>query len=174
MSFIDSLLGSHGDPTADWKAPCLPIPDFDMEEMRFGELGFGDSIETAAFLGRPDRFNRRVRNHCELLYASGGFQIDFDEGGLSYLAFFIGPDGFLPKHGALRFSNPRLQGLSPGVARLSSGDDRASVERLFGKADSADVDEDETICFLLRRGIQMEFEFDGKSGRLKRWSLYPE
>ena len=175
MSFFDRLLGIRKDPTLDWKPSSLPIPDFDLATMRFGALRFGDGFDAAAFLGRPDGFQwtQGQGDYCELLYAAGGFEIDYDRGRFAYLAFFIGPDDYLPKHQALEFSKPRLHGCTPDGIQLSQDTDQAMLERLFGKADSKDIDEDEGILFYTRHGISMEFELDGKTKRLKRWNLYP-
>ena len=174
MTFLDRLFGRRPDPTANWGAFRLPIPDFDFTDMRFGTLRFGDAFEAAAFLGRPETVAWTQDKYCELLYASGGFQIDFNDGRFAYLAFFIGPDDFLPKHEAVQFSKPRLRGCVPEVMRLSQETDRATLERLFGPADSTDIDTIEAILFYTRRNITMEFEMDRKTERLKRWNLYPK
>jgi hypothetical protein len=174
MNFLDRLIGRRTDPTLGWGTFNLPIPDFDVTAMQFGTLRFGDDYEAAAFLGRPDRFTWTQGEYCELLYASGGFQLDFDRGKFAYAAFFIGPDGFLPKHRALEFSKPRLRGCAPDGIRLSRDTDRAFVERLFGMPDSADTEPRETILYYTRQSVAIEFEMDGKTGRLKRWNLYPK
>jgi len=142
--------------------------------MQFGRLRFGDALNAAAFLGRPDRFVWTQSEYCELLYASGGFQLDFDGGEFAYAAFFVGPDNSLPKHRALEFSKPRLRGCTPDGIRLSRDTDRELLERLLGLPTSVDTEVRETILFYTRKKIALEFEMDGKTGRLKRWNLYPE
>lgn len=174
MSFFDRLLGIRKDPTLSWKPFALPIPDFDLTEMRFGALRFGDGFDAAAFLGRPEGFQWTEGDYCELLYAAGGFQIGYDKSRFAYIAFFIGPDYYMPGHKALQFSKPRLYGCKPDGIRLSHETDRELIEQLFGVADSEDTDEEETILFYTRMGTTMEFEMDGKMGRLKRWNLYPK
>jgi hypothetical protein len=174
MRFPDRLLGKQSDPSRDWKGLSLPIPDFDIAEMRFGFLRFGDPFEAAAFLGRPDRSRWTQPNYCEFLYASGGFQIDYDKGRFAYLAFYIGPDPYLPKHKALEFASPRLSGGTTDGYRLSRDTDRAKLEQLFGAPDSADTEARETILFYTRTSVTMEFELEGETGRLKRWNLYPK
>jgi hypothetical protein len=172
MRVLDRLLGRRADPTADW-APFHPtLPDFDMSSMRFGALRFGHPIETAALLGRPDRLTWTRGEYCELLYADGGFQLDFDRNHLAYLAFFIGPDPLLPKGVALQFSRPLLRGLSRDDVRLSRDTERLLLTQLFGAAESVDADSEETILRYRRRDVTMEFELD-EAGRLKRWNLYP-
>ncbi len=174
MSFLDRFFKRSTDPTSRWPPFSLPLPDFDLTEMRFGALRFGDAINAAASLGRPDRIEWTRRDYCELLYASGGFQIDFDNRRFAYLAFFIGPDEVLPQHAALEFSKPRLRGGTYDGIRLSRETDQPRLERLLGAPDSADIDPGETVLYYTQRGVAMEFELDGPTGRLKRWNLYPE
>jgi hypothetical protein len=174
MNLLDRLLGRRADPTLNWEAFSRPIPDFDLATMRFGSLRFGDGFDAAAFLGRPDRFTWTQSDYCELLYASDGFQIDYDKSRFAYLAFFIGPDDNLPMCRALEFSKPRLRSCTPDGVRLSRDADRALLERLFGAADSVDTEPREAILYYTRDGVTMEFEMDGNSGRLKRWNLYPK
>ena len=174
MSLLDRLLGRRPDPTLNWGAFSLPIPDYDLTEMRFGTLRFGDAFDAAAFLGRPNRFEWTQGDYCELLYASGGFQIDYDDSKFAYLAFFIGPDDCLPMHRPLEFSKPRLLGCTPDGIRLSRDTDRVLLDWLFGAADSTDTEPRETILCYTRQNVTMEFEMDGKTGRLKRWNLYPK
>lgn len=173
MNLLKRIFGRRPDPTIEWRAFIPPIPDFDLSAMQFGSLRFGDTFSAASFLGRPDKFEWTQGEYCQLLYASGGFQIDFDGGKFAYLAFFIGPDRHLPKHKALEFSKPRLRGCMPDGVSLSRANDRPQIERLFGSPVTADNDATETILFYRRRQITMEFEFDGQSGPLKRWNLYP-
>jgi len=174
MNLLDRLLGRRTDPTLSWGAFRPPIPEFDLKAMRFGSLGFGEGFDAAAFLGRPDRFTWIQGGYCELLYASGGFQIDYDQGRFAYLAFFIGPDDCLPKHRALEFSRPRLRGCTPDGIQLSREADRSLLERVLGAAGSVDTEPREVILYYTRHDITMEFEMDGKTGRLKRWNLYPK
>jgi hypothetical protein len=174
MGFLDRFLGKRTDPTLGWGVLRPPMPDFDLTVMRFGPLRFGDSFDAAAFLGRPDSFKWSRDDYCELLYATSGFQIDYDDGKFAYLAFFIGPDDYLPNHSALEFSKPQLRGCTPDGIQLSQETDQATLERLFGAAESVDTDPEETILYYTKQNVTMEFEIDEKSGSLKRWNLYPK
>lgn len=174
MSLLDRLLGKRNDPTLGWGGFRLPIPEFDLKEMRFGALRFGDDFAAAEFLGRPDRFRWTQDEYCELLYPTGGFQIDYDHNRFAYLAFFIGPDDHLPKHRALKFSKPRLLGCKLEGIALSRDTDRTLLDKLFGAAEAVDTEPQEVVLFYSRQEVTLEFEMDGKSGRLKRWNLYPK
>jgi len=57
---------------------------------------------------------------------------------------------------------------------MSRDTDSALLERLFGAADAVDTEPREVILYYTRQSVAMEFEMDGKTGRLKRWNLYPK
>jgi ankyrin repeat protein len=160
------------DPTLNWHTYDSPIPDFDVLRMQFGTLRFGDGLQGASFLGRPDRFVQKEADHFELLYARRGFQLEFEKNRFTYLAFFIGPDACLPQHVGMRFSSPRFRGDSLSRDRLTRETERATLERTFGTPDSVDADSEEIVLRYLRHGITMEFELDARTGRLKRWNIY--
>lgn len=150
------------------------MPDFDMNEMRFGPLRFGDSFREAAFLGQPDRSDWIEKDYCALLYAAEGFQMDFEKGRFVYLAFFIGPDRCLPEHAALKYCEPQLRGGALDGVSLSSNVDRAVLRQWFGEPEAEDTDAEESILSYTRNQLVMEFEFDGASGHLKRWNIFPK
>ena len=76
--FLSNLFRRRTDPTRGWRSFGVPTPDFDLNTSRFGTLRFGDSIDAAAFLGRPESFEGTERESCQLLYASSGFELEFD------------------------------------------------------------------------------------------------
>ena len=78
MNLLNRLFRRPTDPTANWGPPTGPMPDFDLTEMRFGPLRFGAPFTAATFLGRPDHFKWMKKDYGQLLYASRGFQLDFD------------------------------------------------------------------------------------------------
>jgi hypothetical protein len=173
MRILNWLLGRRPDPTAGWPDFRPPAPDFDWARRRFGPLRFGDEIAVARLLGRPDVFRWAEKDYGELLYARGGFELDFEGGRFVSLAFFIGPDKYLPRHPDLRFCVPRLLGWDAEDIRLSQGTDTAELERRLGPPTAVDADdEDETILSYVRAGMVLEFELN-REGRLKRWNVFP-
>lgn len=174
MSLFSRIFGRALDPAIDWSPFEPPIPDLDVSTMSFGPLKFGDRLEEASFLGRPERFVWKQGTDCELLYASGGFLMEFSEGKFGYLAFFIGPDEWLPKEEPVSFCSPHVCGAVPDGTQLSGDIEQAALEHLFGPADSRDVDPDEISLFYSRQKVTMEFELNGRTGKLKRWNLYPD
>ncbi len=174
MAIFERAPGARVDPSRDWEEFKLPLPDFDVGKMRFGALALGAPLESAAFLGRPDRLRWTEMDYFEMLYAAGGFQADVEGGRIAYLAFFIGPDEFLPAHRPLAFSRPRLVGAGEGGAEVVLSPDvgRERLEALLGPPASVDTDDDETVVYYSREGVTMEFEL-APDGKLKRWNLYP-
>jgi len=172
MRILDWILRRRPDLTADWPDFQPPAPHFDLARESFGPLRFGDELAIAALLGRPDICSWPGRNDCELIYARGGFELDFEAGRFIYLAYFIGPDVYLPHHPELRFAEPQLLGWNAGAVCLSRNTDREQLHSQLGPPEQEDVDEDETILSYTRSGVGMEFELN-LEGHLKRWNICP-
>jgi len=173
MSWWNRILRRHPpDPTAGWRPWRGPLPVFDLAHMCLGEVGFGEPIEAAAFLGRPDRVIFSKGDYCELVYAAGGFQLDFEKGALCYLAFFIDRDEYQPRIDTLRFSRPVVRDVQRRTLQLTPDLDREKLQSFLGAPEHIDVDEEETILYYIGRGGEMEFEL-GQRDRLKRWNISP-
>ncbi|QIF03978.1 hypothetical protein [Roseimicrobium sp. ORNL1] len=174
MNFLQRLFRRQNDPTIHWGSFRPPLPDFDVGHMRFGPLSFGADLNEASFLGTPDRvgWGDSKKDYRVFLYAPQGFEIGFEDGKFCSLYFLMGPDGCLPEHDALKFSQPRLRGGSLDGLTLTSQANEAALREWFGEPESVDVDDEETILFYSRSGISMDFELDGPTGVLKRWNLY--
>ena len=169
MGLIDRILGRRPDPTKDWPQLSNAPTGFDLSRRTFGSLAFGDGFESARQFGKPDKFEWIRPGYCTLLYARSGFQIDFEDGRFSYIAFLLGPDMYLPAHPQLAFSEPwlcdRLQ--------LSSATNQLQIKNYFGAPESEDVDSDETILFYSHNNMTIEFEFT-PTDSLKRCNLFPK
>ena len=172
MSFFDRLLGKRPDPTQGWGSFQSPAPSFDLTEMSFGSLKFGDEISTAAFLGRPTKVQWGNTDYFALLYAIGGFQIDFEHGKFTYLAFLIGPDESIPSKTEITYIEPRLRKNGTDCGRLTGNSSVEELKKLFGPPTNTDEDEVEIVLNFLRDGFTLEFEFNSKR-RLKRWNIFP-
>ncbi|MBU1107246.1 MAG: hypothetical protein KKB51_11305 [Candidatus Riflebacteria bacterium] len=168
MGILDLLFGRQDDPTLAWLSTEYETPDFDLDNMAFGPLHFGCDLLEAQCFGKPDKFTWSGKDRCELLFAQGGFQLNFESGKLVYIAFFIGKDKFLPDHPAMSFTKPKIK----GVAQLSQETTIGDLCKLFGAPESEDRDGEEIILIYSRSLITMEFELD-TSGFLKRWNLFP-
>ena len=144
------------------------MPEVDLARKAFGPLRFGDPLEAARPLGRPDSFRRLGHEAFQLLYARAGYQLEFEDGRFECLVFFVGPR-YGPRHRRLHFSRPVVA----GGPRLGRGTGREEIERHFGPPEAADADEEETVLRCRRDDLILEFELDDH-GQLKRWSVFPE
>lgn len=168
MTLIQKLQDVAGDPTESWapsdgRLPVIALPD------RVGPLGWGDPLEAAAPLGRPDHFRWTQPGYCELLYARAGYQLGFDRGGFSYLACFIGPDPNRVEHPDMQYATPALD----DALALTRDTRLEDLRSHLGPPASEDEGDAETVLFYVTDGLVLEFEFDAEQ-RLKRWNLYPE
>lgn len=171
MGFFDRIFGRHKDPTAEWPAFSLPIPEYDMAEMSFGSLRFGDAIEKASFLGRPDVLNWIESDHCELVYGKGGFNLYFAAGELSSITFFLARDADTPDQVPIEFCRPMLRGSVPYGTQLTPEVDIPKLQSLFGSPKEVEKTDLDHSLFYTRNGADMEFELDER-GRLKIWNIY--
>ncbi|PKL44085.1 MAG: hypothetical protein CVV42_19675 [Candidatus Riflebacteria bacterium HGW-Riflebacteria-2] len=169
MGILDFLFGGKEDPTKEWPVQEFAMPDFDLSDMSFGPLHFGCELSLAYVFGRPDLFTWRGSDYCELLYARHGFQIDFENGCLRYIAFFIGPDSLLPDHPKMVFAKPWLK----KIAQFTSATNADGLKKILGDASSEDFDNDEIILTFSRSGLLLEFELTTEAF-LKRWNIFPE
>jgi hypothetical protein len=172
MGFLNRLFGRKEDPTLHWGSLTPPTPDVELNPLQFGPLKLGDGFDAAAFLGRADQCEWIYPNYCNLLYAAEGFQIDFEDGRFACLVFFIGPDAHLPKHPSFNFSKPRIRGGAADGVCLTNTTDRATLKQWFGEPDSEDIDSEEAVISYTSQSVTMEFELDGPTGKLKRWSIF--
>jgi hypothetical protein len=132
-----------------------------------GELRFGSLFDQAQVFGRPESFRRHSEQYCELLYSAAGFQIDYEQGKLAYVAYFIGPDTHLPAEQVV-FCTPKL---SSGLLLTRSTSEQELTASL-GKPASVDRDSDETVLCYKCGMLTLEFELSG-AGELKRLNAYP-
>jgi hypothetical protein len=169
MKLVERFLHDSSDPTERWAPAVWTAPAFDWSDLRFGPICFGDPLERAEPLGRPDIFRRTLPGYCEMIYLRAGFQIDFDDGRFAYIAYFIASDPQEENHPDMGYSTPVLDDeltLTPDVL----ADD---IKQKLGPPSDEQIDIDETVLVYAGGGIVVEFEFDA-DGRLKRWNLYPQ
>lgn len=168
QNLFNTLSGRPDLSPRTWPPSTLTEPPaFDTRHSSLGPLRFGDPLEHAQVLGRPDRFEQTAPHYHELLYAHAGFQIDFDSGRFAYVAFFIAADNDLPASAPITFSQPVLDS-----HRLSPATSLRDIEALVGPPKSRATDADETLLFYEKNGLTLEFEFMS-SGLLKRLNLFP-
>jgi hypothetical protein len=161
MGFLDWL-----DPTRKWPVVPGPAPDLNRTLMQLDSLRFGDTLERAHFLGRPDRiqWHNRLRKSCDLFYAQKGLRLRFVADRLTEWTFLIGPNcsadsAFVP-------ARPK----APDGTRLSAETDRSRIVQLFGEPDPGGSDD--TCLQIFHGNVASDFRLDN-DGHLDEWVLYP-
>jgi len=152
------------DPTRQWPAVGGAAPDVD-RFMQLEKLRFGEPLQSAHFLGRPDEF-RRTGKRCDLLYASKGLRLRFTNERLTEVSFLIGEQS--SEHPAFAPAQPS----APDGTRLTAATDRSQIVSLFGEPDPGGSDET-TLQIFHGHGVVSDFDLD-PGGHLAEWSLYPE
>jgi hypothetical protein len=172
MGLFGKLFGRMPDPTADWPVVTGPLPEIRREPFAFGNLRFGDKLDAARFLGRPDLCDlSKTPGLFTLVYASRGFELAFDEFRLSEAEFYLGYGTFSSPDPDEAICTLRLA----GGAVLNDQSTCEDIEQLLGKPKKTKVDPDdgEIDWTYDQRDCAMHFKFT-REGRLAVWSLYGE
>ncbi|MGQ0736565.1 MAG: hypothetical protein ACT4QD_23290, partial [Acidobacteriota bacterium] len=127
-----------------------------------GSLTFGDGLESARVLGRPDECEGKDGNFT-LRYDSYGMEVEFEPGRFVKVTFSMaeGEDGG-------RFSSARR---GPDGLSLTSRTTKQEVLDRFGEPTTRDEYEDEDFFYYIDGPLASELEFD-EHGRLVRWAVY--
>lgn len=153
-----------GNPTSNWPAFDGQAPTLDPRTFAFGTLRFGDPVESARTLGKPDACHRSG-NKVTLDYAGAGFKLEFAFDKLHALDIVFRKPG--ENESALNESalDVRIP-LGNGIV-LSRSTDRGQIRGLFGEPDDVDdIPEEDYISFNYERDpFDWEVDFDA-SGRL--------
>ena len=174
MNFIQRFLGKKPDPTENWPIGATAVPAFDTTQMQLGNITFGDPIEKARFLGRPDSTEWLNNDSLKLLYLSSGLQLDFEQGQLNYVAFLINRDALSSDHLTWQYSSPKVLcdgGFQYTLDHLTNKND---IITIWGEPTWVDSDDEETILHYQKETVVMEFEFYPNDHTLKRWNIYIE
>ncbi|HVU38217.1 MAG TPA: hypothetical protein VHC95_07780 [Opitutales bacterium] len=173
MGWLDNLLGKRPDPTVQWGPHQPPYPLADVEGRSFGALKFGDPVEAAAFLGKPEISEYKdYLNYQQLRYLKGGFEVGFEKEKFSYLVFFIGPDKYNLNNSAIEFSRPRLRWGKIENQELTPAMRPADIQAIFGAPAETDEEADESSLTYRHQGMTVEFDFDAEK-KLKRCDIFP-
>jgi hypothetical protein len=165
MGLIDFLLRRQPDPTKDWPEGPGTLPAVRLKPFALGSLRLDDRVESARFLGRPERCRRFKRvGSYQLNYNSLGLMLSFEDRRLWEVAFAIG-DTWLATEGMSR-CRPRFE----DGGELT---DRSTIEEVKGRfgapwEEEFDEEDNETTLRYAARKESMTFEFDGATG-LTSW-----
>ncbi|HMO36804.1 MAG TPA: hypothetical protein PKA06_12245 [Gemmatales bacterium] len=102
MNFLRRWFGPE-DPTRDWpKLQDAPVPMLDLNRPAWGTLVFGDKIEAAAFLGKPEKTILKPR--CmEFIYR--GWKLEFEDGVFEELSVYLRDEPDCPAVPELKFTS---------------------------------------------------------------------
>ncbi len=163
MGFLSNLFGPP-DPTKDWPPPIEGVlPEVDLSGKSFGALRFGDGLDSAYFLGKPDR-SKPTKNCHDLYYDRQGFVVSFELGRFVELRFDIVPETGSQSKSA----RPRASG---GIT-LSPETSKKDLEGFFGQPEETNNYGTYEIVQYLHGPLVSDFEYELATGKLTCWTLY--
>jgi hypothetical protein len=165
MGVFDWMLRPN--PTKDWTEQG-ELPPFDLNARSFGFLRFGDNLEAARRIGRPEKCNylKTPGSWC-LVYTSRGYHLSFTADRFVDAFFEIGNGGEF----ALKPHSPKAQPLLSNGEILTMDTTIDHVRRLFGEPYGTDDEDDSHLIDYSGDPVAMEFEFNG-DGKLAYWHIF--
>jgi len=163
LGLFDRLL-NFGDPTKDWPVVSGPAPALSRRTLQLEAPRFGEPLESALPLGRPDEFTwqNKKAGFSELLYASKGLRLQFEANRLVEVTFFIGPSSC--SHRGFKPATPK----SPKGVPLGPEMRKDRIVELFGEPVPGSDDE---VLQILHGDTASDFSLT-EQGQLDRWDLY--
>ena len=154
-------------PTADWPLSG-ELPPFDPATHAFGFLRFGDNLQAARRIGRPEKctFRKKTGSWC-LEYVSRGYHLSFTNDRFVDAFFEIGVGGEF----ALKPETPKAEPLLTSGERLTTNTTIDEIVRLFGKPDATDEEDDSMLLDYPGDALAMEIEFNS-AGQLTSWHIF--
>jgi hypothetical protein len=168
MSLLSRLFGTN-DPTRGWPPATEAVPEVSVERRALssfaGSITFGDPLDAAKFLGRPDRY-RGGPHSATLVYDRHDLVLEFEQNRFVGLSFsFEHDEGETPTD-----TLPR-QRKGPDGLGLTPSTTRAEIVERFGQPTRLQEFDDETVLYYTKGGLVSEFQLDAK-GRLTWWEVY--
>ncbi len=171
MSFLKRLFGQTPDPLADWPEPPTQAPVLDLRESSVGPLRFGSSSMEARSLGRPARIGGNLASSAELVYPGAGFSLAYEEGKLFFATYYLNPAEFDAHHAGLSSARAVIITADGGHHEVHSETNAEGFVAIFGKPDSAELDEDESILEWTHGELTIEAELTA-AGRAQRLNVF--
>ena len=170
MSFFSRLF-TKTDPTSDWPPAQDRAPDVDLDGRRLtgfgGAVAFGDPLEAARVLGRPDEVSGGKGGAWTLSYERHGLTLEFEEGRFVHASFSIAS-------GEDSADEPDAWGRErrgPDGRALSSRTRLREVLERFGEPRETQRLEGETVLYYAHGELVSELQFD-EADRLTGWDVY--
>jgi hypothetical protein len=174
MKLLQRLFGSRPNPTEDWPIVHNSLPDFDITRMQLGSLTFGDTIQKAKSIGRPDAVEWLDKDYLQLVYRSLGLLLEFESQRLCYIGLIVASGDFDHKLSDMKCAFPRIAFEDGRNVVLSHENHVEQIKSIFGEPTSIDSDDVEVILLYKQGVINMEFEFSPQGKSLRRWNIYLE
>ena len=163
MSLFSKLFGGN-DPTKDWPVATGPAPRVSLERKALetfgGRLTFGEPLESARALGRPERC-KAGEGYATLEYEKWGLTVEFEQGRFVQATFAIG-DSIIGASG---------EALGPDGLSLTGRTTKDEVLQRFGQPGKIQALDEETIFYYTEGPLTSEFQFD-EDGLLFGWDVY--
>jgi hypothetical protein len=158
MGFLRTILG-YPDPARKWP-PVSSLPlRFDLGQNALNGVGLHSPWTKLSVFGPPEM--KRRREGDSLVYLSGGFSVDLQDGKVASFSF-VWVDylrhGFQPFQGDFIFAGQPIA--------LDEKTEEAALPSIFGEPFWRDENDDEIVVFYEKNGVEWQFEADPK-GRLK-------
>jgi hypothetical protein len=140
------------DPSAGWPE-CRRQPlSLYLPYETLNNVAIGDAYQKLNVFGRPD--NRRPFKYNRFIYYPLGLIVEGEDGKVEYFEFIM-LDEYEKKHSPCVVT---VTGGSGGQIEISQQTRLNDVERVFGKVEDKEEDEEEIICRYKQGKLLLEFE----------------
>jgi hypothetical protein len=171
MNFLKRLFGLSDDPTAEWPVLNPAAPPFDVRTRHIGPLPFGSPVADAVIFGRPDYFTGHPTNCAALIYAQSGFSLDYEEGRLVFVTYFVGPNEFAGRRAIAGASRPTVISALGASHEIYFDCPAETLTAALGTPGSAELEEEESILEWEIAELTVEAELNAQS-QVKRLNLF--
>jgi hypothetical protein len=170
MSLFSKVFGGGDDPTRDWPSSQGPCPQVSLERQALeafgGRLTFGDAVEAARFLGRPESYSAG-KSTATLTYPRWALTLEFELGRFVHMSHTIARSHRDPPDSAVSTFEP----IGTDRLPLTSRTTRDQLLQRFGEPSKTQSFDDETIFYYNAGPLMSEFQLD-QDGHLYGWDLY--
>ena len=140
------------DPSAEWpKCRRQPLALY-LPYQALNNIAIGDAYQKLNVFGRPN--NRHPFKYNRFIYYPLGLIVEGENGRVEYFEFIM-LDEYEKKHSPCVVT---VTGGSGGQIEISQQTRLNDVERVLGKEEEKDEDEDEIICRYKQGKLLLEFE----------------
>jgi hypothetical protein len=140
------------DPSAQWPE-CRRLPlSLYLPYESLNNVAIGDPYQKLSLFGRPS--NKHPFKYNQFIYYPLGLIIEGGNERVEYFAFIM-QDEYEKKHAPCTVT---VTSMSGGRVEINPETDLTKVERVLGKPEEKEEDEDEVICRYKQGKLLLEFE----------------